>query len=100
MKKLKITDYKFIIFKSICLLITFLIILFLVLRKNDIKISKKYIKNENNFNNTIAYNKEISNDDSDFFKFSNMLPRLDKNFNSYNIPLKKDDLFYSRQIYI
>ena len=29
-----------------------------------------------------------------------MLPRLDKNFNSYNIPLKKDDLFYSRQIYI
>ena len=93
---MKITDNKFIILKSICLLIA----LFLVLRKNDIKISKKYIKNENNFNNTIVYNKEISNDDSDFFKFSNMLPRLDKNFNSYNIPLKKDDLFYSRQIYI
>ena len=97
---MKITDKKFIILKTIWLLIA----IFLVQWKNEIKISKKYIINKNNFNNkhnnSIVYNKEIFNDDSDFFKFSNMVPRLDKNFNSYNIPLKKDDLFYSRQLYI
>ena len=99
-----IIDFKFIILKAICLVIISLIILSSAKQANYIKVKKDLKKKNNNsnilINNSFINNKNAYNDGPDFLKFQNMFPFLYKNYNSFNIPLKKEDLFTSRQIYI
>ena len=66
--------------------------------KNNKKLDKKIINGHNN--NSVVENQNGFNDDPNFFKFQKMFPLLYRNSNSYNIPLKKDDLFNAREIYI
>ena len=98
---MEININKLIISKIICLIIFLLITLHLKTDSDNFKNNKNYKKEDNNlYNNLISNNNEAYSDCQDFIKYRNMLPYISQNSDSYNIPLKKDDLFHARQIII
>ena len=98
---MEININKLIISKIIWLIIFLLITLHLKTDSDNFKNNKNYKKEDNNlYNNLIINNNEAYSDCQDFIKYRNMLPYISQNSDSYNIPLKKDDLFHARQIII